>query len=321
MENRPLNEVTEWIRARDSFAILPHISPDGDALGSALALNNALLSMGKRTFIACADEVPRMYGFMPQIDAVRKPEDKLFQPKWLILVDTAAPDRIGELQSWMAEVEGCAVIDHHPTNAWFGDVNLIVPEASSTGEIIADVIEALGLSYNAEMAVHLYVALSTDTGNFSFSCTTPKALRITASLLEKGLALDEINRLLFHVRSLARTRLMGAALGGIQRSDDGRIAWSVITKAMFAACGADVSETEGVVNYIKEIEGVEVALLAVERDGETKVSLRSNGLLHMGEIASEMGGGGHERAAGLTLKLPPDESIETITRTIRARLS
>lgn len=320
MENRPIDKLIEWIRARDAFAVLPHISPDGDAIGSALALNSALQKMGKNSFIACTDEVPRMYAFLPGLDSVRKPGDEPFEPKWLILVDVAAPDRIGELIKWKKSADGCAVIDHHPTNTGFGDVNLIEPAASSTGEIIEGVIEALGLEIDQDMAIWLYVALSTDTGNFSFSCTTPRSLRIVANLLENGLEMDEYNRLLFHLRTLSRTRLLGAALNGIMLECGGRIAWTVLTEAMFLSCGASQDETEGVVNYLKEIEGVDVAILAVQRGNSTKISLRSNGGLHMGEIASLFAGGGHERAAGLTLDLSPDDAVKTVIRATGDRL-
>jgi phosphoesterase RecJ-like protein len=296
-------ELAEWIRARDHFAVVAHISPDGDSICSALLLRRLLLREGKRVEVVCQDAPPDMYAFLPDIDAVLKTDDFPFVPEHVVFIDVSSVDRAGGAWKFMDVAKDSATVDHHETNTGFTDISLVDGKAAATGELIAQLFKIFEVPLELETAVLLYTSLSTDTGNFSYSNTTPGALRLAAECVEAGLKIAEINFILFHRRALARTLLLGRALKSIKLHEDGAVAFAEITRKAFQKSHARHEDNEGIVSYLTEIEGVKVAALFEERVGETKVSLRSNGEVNVGQIALALGGGGHERAAGVQLFL------------------
>lgn len=299
-------ELAGALKKCERVMIVAHVSPDGDALGSALALRRGLISLGKQAAVTCQDAPPRMYAFLPDVGTVVPPGRLPFEPDCALFVDVAAPDRAGSALQIADRVKTRLVLDHHGTNGGFGDVCVIRGEASSTGELALELLDELGVPLDAELAALIYVAVATDTGNFSFSNTTPQALRAVARCLEAGLNIGEYSRRLFRTRSLPRTRMIGQGLSHMELAAGGRIAFIRLTRQMFEQCGALHEDTEGLVNYLNEAEGVEVCFVAEENGAETKVSLRSNGRVDVAEIARSMGGGGHGRAAGATIGLPLD---------------
>ncbi len=313
-------ELANALLACERVAIIPHISPDGDALGSALSVRHALVKLGKQAAVVCDDAPPRMYTFLPGIGSVVTPERLSFVPDGALLVDVSSKDRAGRSLDVSRQAATRLLIDHHATTDGFTGLSVIKAGASSTGELILALIDALSVPLDADLAVLLYAAIATDTGNFSFSNTTPEAMRAVARLLEAGLNIDECNRKLFRLRSVSRTRLIGEGLSRMEFAAAGRIAYIQLTDEVFEACAATHEDTEGLVNYLNEMEGVEVCFLVEQRGQDSKASLRSNGKIDVAQIARAMGGGGHERAAGVTLKMPHEAAsvrlVDVLTRAL-----
>jgi phosphoesterase RecJ-like protein len=215
-------------------------------------------------------------------------------------------------------------IDHHKGNGRFGDFNWVDEEASSTGEMIYRLLfEGMGLPLNQEAAISLYTAILTDTGCFRFSNTTPQALRIAGSLLEMGLAPEKIASQLYEQRGLGQLHVLGELLSGLQVTQNGKIAWGLITQEMLDRAKISLLETEGFVNYPRSVKGVEVAVIFKEAGSRRyRVSLRSKGGVDVGRVASAFSGGGHHNAAGCTVSGDLDEVrdrvLDEIERWMRA---
>jgi len=303
-----MRDIAAWLRSHDDFAVVPHVSPDGDSYGSCIAMALALKSIGKRAFVA-APPVPLMYDFLPAQDLIHMGDDMPYAPKSIVHMDTASPDRIAVQFENGAET---ALIDHHETNAGFDDVRWIKGDASSVGEMLMSLLHEMKIAITKEIAICIYTAISTDTGNFQFASTTPESLRATAELIECGLEIGEVSTHLFRSRTLARTQLLGEALHAMELKNGGKIAMTIVTKEMMARCGAGHPDTEGIVNYLNEIRGVKAAAMLEERDGETKVSLRSQEWIDVAQIARSLGGGGHKSAAGVTIKAEPSRAAEIL---------
>lgn len=307
-----MRNIAKWLMAHDDFAVVPHVSPDGDSYGSCLAMAMALRNMGKRVFVA-APPVPLMYDFLPGQELLCTGEDMPFAPKAIVHMDTASPDRVC---TRFAEETETALIDHHETNAGFDDVRWIDGKASSVGEMLVKLLYEMDVQITKDMATCIYTAISTDTGNFQFSSTTPESLRAAAELIERGLEIGEVSAHLFRSRTLARTQLLGEALHAMQLHCGGKVATAVVTKEMMARCGAVHADTEGIVNYLNEIRGVKAAAMLEEREGETKCSLRSQEHIDVAQIARSLGGGGHRSAAGVTIKSMPQEALKMLLEKI-----
>ena len=312
-----MRDLAQWLLARDDFAVCGHLSPDGDSFGSAIALTLALRGLGKRAFAASPEPIPHMYAFLPGRETVFLAGEEPFAPRCVIHVDTASEDRVG-VRFAGEDAMDSALIDHHASNPGFDDIRYIDGGASSTGELIALLLDELGAPVTPEIAVCLYTAISTDTGNFQFSNTTPAALRVVARLIESGLDINAASASLFRTRTLPRTQLLGEALHAMRLSDDRRVAVTLVTREMMARCHAGHPDTESIVNYLNEIEGVEAAAMLEERDdGKVKVSLRSAGRADVSAVAQSLGGGGHRFAAGATVALDPEDAVRAIEETLQ----
>lgn len=310
----------EFIKAHDDFLLIAHVSPDGDALGSCLALYCALLSLGKTAQVVCEEKVPHTYGFLPHADRVLQPEEAK-PAKTVIAVDCADLKRTGRCSALFDGAENTFCIDHHETNPGFAQENFIEIVAA-TGELIYRVIRSLGLTLTVDMAACLYTALASDTGNFAYSNTTPATFRIMAELLESGLDLPELNRRLFRSEPLRKVRLRARAIENLSLTCDGRLGVTAVTLSDFAACGATGEDNEGVIDAIRDIDTVEVAAVLREcKDGAARVSLRSKYRADVSAVAQRFGGGGHLRAAGCTLYLPIEEATATITAALTSLFS
>jgi len=305
-------ELAAWIEARDHIAVVAHVSPDGDTLGSGLALVRALTKKGKRAALVSADKVPHMYQFLPGVDQVCAPSALPFEPKCVLFEDVAAYDRAGD-KGALSHITDTALIDHHPTNPCFALLCVIDEEASATGVIVLRLIDQLGVKLDSEMALTLYAAIATDTGNLSYSNTTAEAAHAIARCLEAGFDVEDASRRLFRLRTRQRTMLLGMALSGVEFLCDGRIAVTRISSLMYDVSGATAADAEGIINVLIETEGVDAAIVADERGVfHTKFSLRSTGKIDVGEIAHFFGGGGHKQAAGMTIHLPLHEATDEV---------
>jgi phosphoesterase RecJ-like protein len=307
-------EVIEVLRGSEALCICAHASPDGDALGSLLGLGTSLEAGGRDVLLfQDGDEpFPRELAFL-QLDRVgrRVPADAA--QRTLIALDCGSAERIdrrGEVAGRFARVVN---IDHHHDNTLFGDVNLVDPEASCTAEIVAALLDEAGIPLAEGAALALYVGLVTDTGRFQYVNTTPRAHRLAARLLEEGVQPALVFSTLFESLPLARQRLLGLALGRAEVAAGGRLAVTSLAREDFEATGADDASSDGVVDALRAIEGVELAALLREprdRSGPArKVSLRSRaGGVDCSAIARRRGGGGHPGAAGYST----DETVAEI---------
>jgi phosphoesterase RecJ-like protein len=307
-------EVIEVLRDGGPVCVCAHASPDGDALGSLLGLGRSLAATRRDVvlFQDGDDPFPRELAFLGLESIQRRvPEDAA--GRTLIALDCGSAlrvDRAGEAVTRFARVVN---IDHHHDNTLFGDVNLVDAEASCTAEIVAGLLDEAGIPLAEGAPLALYVGLVTDTGRFAYTNTTPRAHHLAARLLEAGVDPAEVFSTLYESLPLARQRLLGLALGRAEVAAGGRLAITSLARADFASTGADDAASDGVVDALRAIEGVELAALVREprdRNGPArKVSLRSRaGGLDCSAIARERGGGGHPGAAGYST----DESVDEI---------
>ncbi|HWQ59193.1 MAG TPA: bifunctional oligoribonuclease/PAP phosphatase NrnA [Clostridia bacterium] len=292
-----LSSIAELIEQNDDFLVLAHVSPDGDTLGSALALARMLISMGKRAQCVCEDAVPHVYEFLPGASSVLRPEEAR-HARVAIAADCADAERLGSALPLFNAAQARVNIDHHATNRGYAQYNY-VEKAGATGELIYRLFVRLNVRSDADAARCLYAALMSDTGCFAYSSTTPDTLRIAASLMESGADNAEINRRVYRTIPLHKQKLLGAALTKLALHAGGRVGLSCLSAGEISACGASGEDTEGIIDHIRDVEGVELAILIRESGpGAFKVSLRSKHYADVGAIAARMGGGGHARAAG-----------------------
>lgn len=276
--------------------IVFHEHPDGDAVGSALALLLALRKLGKQPLAACPDRLAPCYRFLPCSDEIAG-ADVAGDFDLALLVDCADPARAGSLIEVVRRCPRLVNIDHHPTNERFGDAAWVDPEAAASGELVARLITALGVTIDAAMATCIFAALLTDTGSFHYSNTTAASLALAGEMVAAGARPELISDAIYEQRPRGDVELLAAALRTLSLSEDGRIAWLTVTAADLERTGGD---SDGLVNYARMIAGVEVALLFREEGPNTvKVSFRSRAV-DVAEIARAFGGGGHPRAAGCT---------------------
>ena len=301
-----------------SFALSTHINPDGDAIGSELSLYLFLTKLGKSVKIFNTDMVPTNYRFLPCWESIESAHSiGSYRPEVLVVLDASTLERIGKrLSKILNPMHSLVNIDHHATAEAFGDVNLIIPTASSTSEIVYKLIKCYQAPIDEACALCLYTGLMFDTGCFRYSNTTAETHRIAAELIEIGRFMpDEVYRNVYEQVPVAKMHLLSDVLSTLQITDDGKIASVYATQAMFRKTGTTPDAVEGVVNQIQAIAGVEVALCVSEmKDRSTKVSLRSQGCVDVSQLAAEFEGGGHARAAGCRIAMPYPLAIDALVQ-------
>jgi bifunctional oligoribonuclease and PAP phosphatase NrnA len=315
-----VEKVARAIEAHERFVVTTHENPDGDALGSLLAAKLTLDKLGKEAemYLAGTLPVPNEYRFMP-LQQVARGAAPVMDGRVLLAVDCANESRLGP--NAPALLDGARFvlnIDHHHDNTRFGDVNLIVPEASSTGEILRDVIRALDIELTPEIAEALYIAVVTDTGRFQYSNTSAKALRLAAELVEAGADVHRIFQGVYENVAFAKLKLLARALDHATVLEGGRVIVSHLEREDFEEAGAEEPFSEGIIDYLRAVEGAEIAALIREPPSGNgparRVSLRTTEEgLDVSAIARKSGGGGHKQAAGF----PSEASVGEITDFIR----
>ena len=331
MTNPDLTLVARAIREHDRFLVTTHENPDGDALGSLLGLTLGLRHLGKDAVMFLSGDVPlpAEYRFMPLDDVLRgMPPDEV-AGRVVLAVDCASDSRLGAAAEKLLEAPLVIDIDHHHDNTRFGQINCVVSDASSTGEIMRDLLAELEVPLTPEIAEPLYVAIVTDTGRFMYSNTTPKSHRVTAELLEAGVDAQRVFRAVYESIQFAKLKLLARALERAQVYDGGRIVVSWLRASDFAEVGAEEPFSEGIIDFLRAVEGSDLAALIREPPGSRpgaprhRVSLRSNVEgLDVSAIARASGkGGGHVRAAGFSSEDSMDEITDFIRREYAAATS
>ncbi|MBK5306643.1 MAG: bifunctional oligoribonuclease/PAP phosphatase NrnA [Frankiaceae bacterium] len=300
------------IGGADDIALLCHVGPDGDALGSMLGLGAALRANGRSVVASfgIADGetfgVPSTYSFLPALDILVEPADFPAEPEVLVTFDTGSLDRLGSLSDRVAAAGTSVVVDHHATNTRYGTVNLVDVDAAATAVLVAEILDRLGLPLTAEVAAPLYTALVTDTGSFKYVATTPSVHELAARLIATGIEHDLISRAIWDTASLAYVRLLGdvcsrteldpGAAGGLG------LVWTTVRPEDLQRHGLTLADVEGVIDVVRTAQEAEVAAV-FKGEPETdsvRVSLRSKGAVDLGALCVPLGGGGHRYAAGFT---------------------
>jgi phosphoesterase RecJ-like protein len=315
MKQRDWTPVKKIILENRTFVLTTHINPDGDGLGSEIALAEFLRLQGKDARIINCSPTPFNYSFLDNFKEIL-----VYEPaKHLPLLEEADAFFILDISDWgrMREIANYLkittkpkiCIDHHQSTATFTDIDYIDPRVSSTGELIYELLENIGVKFNKRMAEAIYTCILTDTGSFRFSNTTPRAHTIASKFIAEGINSNRIYQEVYEQNSESKINLLGMILQSLKFECSGKVAWFNITKKMLEKSRASIWDTEGFADFPRSIRGVEVSLMFSElEDRKTKVSLRSKGHVVVNSIAMRLGGGGHEFASGALLEYPLHEA-------------
>jgi phosphoesterase RecJ-like protein len=309
---RSLEEAVRFMRRHERFLIISHVNPDGDATSSALAAALMLEQMGKSYVMVNEGETPAKFRFLPRFEQIRNLAADAVEETFsaVIAVDCADSWRMGEVRHLFAEDAALLNIDHHPTNDRFGTCNVIRTDAAATAEIMFELAEAGQLALNGELALCIYTGLLTDTGGFRYSNTTPNVMAIAARLLSYGVKPGEVAERCLEEITFAHVKILRVALQSLKLTHRNLVASVTVSRDDLESTGAGSEDVGGLVNYCRNIEGVEVGVSFVETEPDVvKVSLRARNRVDVSAIAKRLGGGGHAKAAGCTVpgKLPEVE--------------
>ncbi len=309
-----LEKAAAAIAEASSLVVTCHIGPDGDALGSALALALAARNAGKEAVATFGGPfvVPDHFGFLDLSPLVRRGEAPS-APEVLVSFDSGSLDRLGEVQE-LAEAAGCVVvIDHHASNTGFGDVNVVDPTAGASAQLGYYLLQELEWPITASIATALHVGLVTDTGRFQYSNTSPEVLRVGAALVAAGARPEVIGQHVYESVPFGYLQVAGLVLGRSVLEPELRFVWSVLRAADLVEHGIGIEDTDGLIDAVRVAREADVAALAKEQDdGGTKVSLRSRGRVDVAAIAVSLGGGGHHNAAGFSYPGQPEAAIAEV---------
>jgi phosphoesterase RecJ-like protein len=293
------SDVAAALRSRQSFILTSHARPDGDAVGSQFALGLALEALGKAIRLIDRDPVPGPYAGFPGAGRVEVTPRTDARADAVVFLECSSSDR-----PEVAGFEGQFAInvDHHAGNEMYGDVNWFDGTAAACGEMVADIIDALGVPWTREIASYLYLAVATDTGGFRYGPMSARTFDVARRIALAGVDTSELSRTIFDSYSVGRVRLIGALLGGMELHYDERLAILALDDAMLSACGATMDDTEGLVNLpLGARDIVVVALLKQQAPNRLRVSLRSKGAVDVRQVAETWNGGGHHNAAGCSI--------------------
>jgi phosphoesterase RecJ-like protein len=322
----PWDDVVQRLRAADEVALACHVGPDGDALGSMLALGLALRSLGKRVVASWGGEpfeVPSSYSFLPGLDLLVPAPRFPAAPALLVTLDTGSPDRLGSLVDRTRTAGCCIVVDHHPSNTRFGTLHLVDGTAAATAVLVAELLDRLGVPLTEDLAVPLYTGLITDTGVFRYAATTPSVHGLAARLLATGIRHDEITRAIYDTVPFEYVRLLGSVCERSVLEVDavrGRgLLWSTIPADDLVAAKLGLADVEGVIDVLRTAQEAEVSVVLKGDpvEGGWKVSLRSKGAIDVGQICTALGGGGHRFAAGFTASEEPARVLARLREDLR----
>ena len=316
-------QIGDVIRRHQSFVLLSHVRPDGDAIGSQLALGFSLLAIGKSVRMFNEDGLPENLAFLRGSERIERPPTEPVDVEVVIALDTATRPRLGDGclhaaskgQLWLN-------IDHHISNPQYGDLNLIDATSPATGEILYELITALDLPLPEESRDALYVAVSTDTGSFQYPSTTAKTYDMAADLIRRGLEVGKVNSQTYDNHPFRRLELLRALLNTLEVTADGMVAHWTLYEKVRIDLALNAEDSEGLIDVIRAIRGVQVAVFFEELpDGRSRVSMRSKDRRYdVCQIASEFGGGGHSLAAGIRMKDPIEQTKARVLAAIQRQI-
>lgn len=303
-----LREAWSRIAGGRSYVLACHQRPDGDTLGSALAVARVLRSLGRDVVVVSEDGVPDNYAFVPDAEIVVRSTDRRDFDMG-VLVDSEGISRVGSAADAVRSARITACIDHHVPENQFGDIRITDPDYSATAELIAELLEASSIEVDSTVATQLLTGLIADTGAFRFANTSPRTFHVAARLTDLGADPSAIARQVYDSRPLRAVKLLGRALSSLRTDIDGRVVWAVIRRSDMDELAATDADTDSVVNHVRSVRGPEVAILFREIEPNVvRISLRSNAGVDVNQVARRFGGGGHAAAAGCTVDAPIDEA-------------
>jgi phosphoesterase RecJ-like protein len=313
------------VRRCHRFLLTTHIRPDGDALGSMIALEEVLRSLGKEVRMVVASHVATRYHFLPAVERVaffELPGDPWRATDAVVVLDTGAWAQLSSFGTFLKSLDvPKLVIDHHQTLDDLGAVRLVDVSAEATGRLVFEAARALRVPLTKSMADHLFMALAMDTGWYRHSNTTGESFALAAELVKAGTSPEYLYEMIYEQSSLARLKLTGVALARMQVVADGRVAFTEIRLSDYEATGAHPMDSEDLVTYTRSVRGVEVGLLFLEQPrGGIKVSFRSRDLIDVARLAERFGGGGHRAAAGATIQSSLEQARERVLQATHAAL-
>ncbi len=322
-------EIIEVIHSCTTFLITAHVRPDGDALGSELAIYHALRGMGKKAVVYNQDQTPDMYRFLPGSEEIIHSMETVNGFDAAFVLDCSDISRIGNEADRIGSLDKIISIDHHVSSGGtFSELLLVDPTASSTGEIEYRLLNRMGIAVTADIATNIYTAILTDTGSFRYSNTGIDTFRVAADLVEKGADCRYIAQNIYEARPAVQVRLMGKVLDTLEFYQGGRVGSICVTQEMLRKEGALPEHTEGFVDIVRSIQGVEIAVCYYEvYKDRYKISLRSKGKVDVEKIAGILGGGGHVNASACrvegtikTIKRKLLDAIKTVSRQHNLRI-
>jgi bifunctional oligoribonuclease and PAP phosphatase NrnA len=292
------NRIIELLTEQDHFNLISHMLPDGDSVGSLLAMGRCLKIIGKDVRMFAPGRIPLKYLFLSGAELISNDETQFDSSRPVIILDSSDADRLGNFKEKVLASPELINIDHHVTNQNYGTLNYVDPAASATGEIVFGLLETLKIELDSALAEALYVAISTDTGSFKYDNTTPHTHLVIAKLLQTGISPGALSQKIFDERPLSFYILLKEALSSLEMYLNRTVAIMTISKDIRIRSGASTDDLDGIVNYTRNIEGVELGILFyVETEDEVKVGFRSR-RLDVSLLAGKLNGGGHVRAAG-----------------------
>ena len=320
-EQHNLSQISKIIKQSKTFFIAGHVKPDGDSLGSALALSSVLKRLDKKVVVCCADETPEMLKFLYGSKSIKKTVSAKTVFDCAIILESVDFSRMGNIIS-PKQAKKIINIDHHSIFNVFGDVNYIVPDSSSTAELVFKVFEYMKINITKNEAECLYTGLMTDTGSFKQLNTNVNSHLTAAKLISYGISPNAIFKKVYENNSVNGLRLLGLALSGINVLFNGKLAYMTVTRDMLKQSSSKYEEAEGIINFAMSVKGIKVACLLKEIDKNiTKASFRSDKSFNVLEIVKKFNGGGHKNAAGCTLKYDIDSSIKIISDAFKEKLN
>ena len=311
--NSDLKATAEFLKTCTRVSIFSHVNPDGDAIGSSCALAKGLASLGVKADIYNVSPVPKAYYFLPKAKEIKLFSGTEELAPVIIVADCANLKR-AELDKYPESLAGKIVveIDHHVGNEYFGKYNYVESESIANCENVYRILSAMGAEIDAETATALYLGLSTDSGSFRFDAVTAETHRIAAELLEKGARTDLVRMDIYESVSKTKLTLQKYLFAHMNFACAGKIAWCALNADILAETQAESNDIDGLVDILKNIEGVEIAILLRERADGVKISFRSKEWVNVNELAQNFGGGGHVRAAGATINEPLIKATEAV---------
>jgi phosphoesterase RecJ-like protein len=309
-----LNRIVDAIRTRQRFVISSHSRPDGDSIGSQLAMAYALRALGKEAHVVNKDRAPAPLLQFPGVAAIEIADTVTGQYDAAIIMECGDLARTGVTGLDRFEIIN---IDHHPGNTAYGSLNWFDPSAAACGEMVFDLIRALGVPVNTTIATHIYLAILTDTGSFHYSSISPRTFDICRQALEAGVDAVAVARNVYDSNNMGRLKLFGSVLSAMQLDPTGRIAIVYLDHEMAREAGGTYEDTEGLINLPLTVKEIEAVVFFKQAEGdEYRVSMRSKGDIDIGAIAKQFGGGGHKNAAGCTVS----GAIDTLQKTFVERI-